>query len=107
MAEDTTPVKGKNAGDQLSDVAIKELLRRAVPSAIKRLIELVDSKHPAVAMGACKVILGKVIPDLRATEFSGKDGTPLNVTFTVQSEEAKKELEKLYEGSNSTNSTGG
>lgn len=103
MAETQTPVKGRNAGDQLSDTAIRELLRRATPRAVQRLVELVESKHPAVAMGAARVILAKVIPDLRATEFSGKDGSPLQVTFTVQTQEAKKELEQLYAGSNSTN----
>lgn len=102
---DTQPEQSK--GGQLSDLAIRERLRAATPQAIDKLIELCQSRNPSVAMGAAKVILSKVIPDLRATEFSGKDGTPLQVTFTVQSEEAKKELEKLYEGSNSTNSTGG
>lgn len=36
-------------------------------------------------------------------EHTGKDGESLKPTFVVQTTEAKKELEKLYEGSDSSN----
>ena len=36
-------------------------------------------------------------------ESTGKDGESLKPTFIVQTDEAKKELEKLYEGSDSSN----
>lgn len=39
-------------------------------------------------------------------ELTGKDGDTLRPMFVVQTPEAKKELEALYEGSNSTNDKG-
>lgn len=40
------------------------------------------------------------------SEITGKDGESLKPTFVVQTPEAKKELEKLYEGPNSTDDKG-
>lgn len=80
----------KPQGNQLSDMAIRELLRAATPRAVERLVELVESKHPAVAMGASKVILAKVIPDLKAMEHSGKPGSTLPFTVIIQSNDKNR-----------------
>lgn len=75
----------KRYGEQLSDLAIRERLRAATPMAIARLIELCQSKNPNVAMGAAKVILAKVVPDLKAMEHSnGKDGKDLPTPLLIR-----------------------
>lgn len=64
---------------KMSDMAIRETLRLAVPQAIARLVELLQSKNQPVALGAAKIILSKVIPDLRSIELTDKDGAPLPI----------------------------
>ena len=41
---------------------------------INTLIMLLDSKNESVKLGAAKVLVNKIIPDLRATEHSGEIG---------------------------------
>lgn len=57
------------------------------PKAIKRLAELLDSKNESVALGAAKVILEKVLPDLKAVEAVDKENQePLQIIIVEDNE---------------------
>lgn len=63
---------------QLSETAIRELIRPHVPHAIEVLIELIDkADNDSVRMGAIKTLLSKVVPDLKSTEFNGEGAKAL------------------------------
>ena len=81
-ATTSTPVD-KKQGDQLSSMAIRERLRSATPQAIARLIELMQSKNPNVALGAVKVCLDKVVPSMTENQLTGKDGEELKNLINV------------------------
>ena len=46
---------------------------------IDKMFKLTESRNENVAMGAIKVLINKMLPDLKATELSGKDGESLTV----------------------------
>lgn len=98
-----TPHGKKAPSKQLSDMQLREKLRPHVPRAVERLVELMEAKNPNTALGAVRTVIDKFIPTLKATEISAKDDKPFPFTFIVQSSDAKEQLEKLYEGSNSSN----
>lgn len=67
-------VQGNKKGKpkQLSETAIRELIRAYVPEAIETLIDLMrNGDNDNVKMGATKVLLSKVIPDLKSSEVTG------------------------------------
>lgn len=47
--------------------------------AIKVLVELMYSRNENIRLGAAKALLGKALPDLRATELSGEIHEPIRV----------------------------
>lgn len=54
---------------QLSEVAIRELIRPHIPEAIAKLIELMNNAdNDSVKIGAVKILLSKVIPDLKSID---------------------------------------
>ena len=76
----TPPPKSK----QLSETAIRELIRPHIPHAIERLIELMDTAdNDSVKIGAVKILLSKVVPDLKSTEFNGEGAKALAGLLTV------------------------
>ena len=61
------------------------------PKIINRLVELVDSSNESVALGACKALLNKSIPDLKAIGvFNGDAEVPNNTVYLPK----KIQLEK-------------
>jgi hypothetical protein len=48
----------------------------AKPS-IERLREMLQSRNEAIALGAVKIVLNKVLPDKKAVELKGEDGAPI------------------------------
>lgn len=58
------------------------------PRAIKRLVQLLESSNESVALGAVKVILDKVLPDLRASEPRERNEEPIEIRIV---EERSKE----------------
>lgn len=72
----------KGGAEQLSNRAIRERLRKHVPNAVERLVELMSSNNDPVALGATKEIISKFIPNKKATEISGGDGDGLEIIIT-------------------------
>ena len=72
----TPPLKRK----QLSENAIRELIRPHVPELIRKAFVLAEeADNDSVKLGAIKMLLSKVAPDLKATEVIDQDGNKIQV----------------------------
>ena len=53
--------------------------------AIAVLVEIMkNSEHDASRIGAARTLLNKCLPDLKATELTGKDGETLNGLILIR-----------------------
>lgn len=68
---------------QLSNKVLQGMIRGLVPTAIETLAELLHSEHPTARLGAAKLIMNKVLPDLKAIELS--DNRDLSGLIIVRS----------------------
>jgi hypothetical protein len=83
----------------ISKQALYSMVSSKARETTLRLFELTKSSNDNVALGACKVLLNKVLPDLRAQEVSFDD---LNKSILVQITGDKSLLEfNESKGSNS------
>lgn len=58
---------------QLSETAIREKLRQYAPEAIDILVNIMrNGDNDNAKMGAAKVVLAKVVPDLKSSEIKGE-----------------------------------
>lgn len=63
----------------MSKAALYNSAKYHAPRAIEVLAEAMErGESYAVKVGAAKVLLAKCIPDLKATELTGKDGESLS-----------------------------
>lgn len=63
---------------QLGRKALQEIARPHGVEAIETMVKLMrDGDNDNVKLGAARSILSKVLPDLKATELTGKDGKDL------------------------------
>lgn len=86
---DTLPEKKK--GKQLSKKALQERVRPYAMDAVKVLVrEMKEGDNSNARIGAAKAILAKVLPDLKATELSGKDGNAFKVIIERYGEDQSK-----------------
>lgn len=85
MAKNEYPpsrIAGLKKGGQIpSRSAVYAKLAVHSDKAIKRLIELLDSKNENIRLGAINKILDKVVPDVRSIEVGGIEGKPLGVVI--------------------------
>lgn len=66
---------------------------------VNRLTEHVmsDPENPVMSQSqiqAAKILLAKVVPDLKAIEHTGEDGGPLRATVTMRFESARAEADR-------------
>lgn len=85
----------------------KEKIRKnvLVAKAEKNLDKLLDSKDERIQADMTKFALSTLEKEHYSTrtENTGKGGKDLNPTFVVATKDSKELLEKLYEGSDSSN----
>lgn len=75
----------KTPSPQLSKEAIRERIRPHALKAIATAVDLMENAdNDSVRLGAAKLILAKILPDLKAQELTGKDGGELPFTITIQ-----------------------
>jgi hypothetical protein len=68
----------KPAKKQLSNQEIIGLIRPHAPNLVLRALYIAEhGDNDNVKLGAIKLLLSKLLPDLKATEISGDDGKPL------------------------------
>ena len=71
--KDTTLEKTKGGKTQLSKVDIQNKIRPHVPNLIEKALQIATkSKNDSNKLGAIKLLLAKVAPDLRAQEIEGE-----------------------------------
>lgn len=85
----TSPEMTKGNGKQLSNKELQEMVRAHIPKAIQTLVALLDSPNDNARAGAAKVIMAKVLPDLKAVELTGEDGKAIKIDITGM-------LQKVY-----------
>jgi hypothetical protein len=80
-------VQGKKDGGkpkQYSEVQLREFIRPHVPDLIRKLLELVDNAdQDSAKIGAAKILLSKVMPDLKSTEVKGEGAKALAGILTI------------------------
>lgn len=99
MSDLTTTVPGKKGGSlglQPGLQALQQYARPYAQRALDKAFELLDnSDNDSVKLGAAKLILAKVMPDLRSTEVTGEIALQLlNVIRTPM----KQPLEPIKDG---------
>lgn len=79
--------KKKGGGKQLSKTALRELIRPHVPDLIAKALYIAEyGDSDSNKIGAIKLLLGKVIPDIKAQEITGKDGEQLTGLILIQAD---------------------
>lgn len=78
----------------VSKQALYQMVSRHAGAAINRLVELTKSQNDNVALGACRVLLNKTIPDIKSIEFVGD---PPKVAEEISGEELEVRLVKMLE----------
>lgn len=71
MADLSTTLQGQLNREQYSAKQLQEKLRPHAITAIQKLVLLMESTNENVALGAAKIVLAKVLPDLKSVDFSG------------------------------------
>lgn len=63
---------------QMSDARLKELIRLETPGLLERAIRLSkEADNDSVKLGAIKLLLGKVLADLKSQDFTDSEGKTL------------------------------
>ena len=78
---------------QYSETQLREFIRPHVPDLIRKLLELVDNAdQDSAKIGAAKILLAKVMPDLKSSEIKGEGALALAGILTViaQRDQAKQ-----------------
>ena len=89
----TTPDKTGGSKKQPGKEDIQNTIRPHVPSLIAKAIHIANNcKNENVQLGAIKMLLAKVVPDLRAVEVEGDLG--VKVHYVVALPEEKKSEDK-------------
>lgn len=84
---------GLKKDSQLSTRAIQGKIRAASPEMIKRLIELTQSRNPSISLGAIKLALNKIVPDLKSVEATTtEDKNPVPFVISFQNDVATTDL---------------
>lgn len=79
MAKKKNLLREKKGTSPISRQGLYSVASAYSKEAIHRLVELLRSNNENVCLGAAKAILAKTIPDLKATELTGKDGGELRI----------------------------
>lgn len=69
----------------VSKQALYSMISGHVPSIVARLVKLSQSKNENVALGACKILLNKTLPDVKSVEV-----IQTNVLDSMMEEEVKR-----------------
>lgn len=72
--------KKRGGGKQLSETAIRERIRPHVPSLIEKALYIAEhGDSDSNKLGAIKLLLAKVAPDLKAQELVDHEGNRVNI----------------------------
>src|SRR5260221_14665928 len=80
--ETTTPTQATTEGGKvLSQQAIYSKIAIHTDKILTTIINLLDSRNEAIALGAAKILANKIIPDLRTTQITGENGEAIKLNI--------------------------
>jgi cell division ATPase FtsA len=65
---------------------IQRIIAARAPEILDALFEALQSKNASLKLGAAKILINKVLPDLKATELKAEDGKSLVGLITIKYE---------------------
>ncbi|HEX7017804.1 MAG TPA: hypothetical protein VF209_02760 [Patescibacteria group bacterium] len=88
----------------VSKQTLYQIASRHSRSAITKLVELTNSSNENVALGACKVLLNKTLPDLKSEQFFGD--IKVDAGTSLSEEDAVVRLQEVLRKLKELNITG-
>ena len=81
MAEEqTNDTKSKNGGTK-PQIALYQKIASHEEEIIQALLDGLHSRNESIKIGAAKILINKILPDLRQMEVTGKDGGPIKLNI--------------------------
>lgn len=77
----TTSKQISPGGKIMSKKKFRGMIRGRAQEILDVLFESLHSKNPSLRLGAAKILINKILPDLKATEISSKAGQGIKVIF--------------------------
>ena len=68
-------------GGSISKRSMRRQIQKYFPKIISVLVADLDCRNPSVRVASAKVLINKILPDLKATELSGQGGQGIRVEF--------------------------
>lgn len=65
---------------------IQRIVAARAPEILNALFEALQSNNPSLKLGAAKILINKILPDLKATELKAEDGKSLAGLITIRYE---------------------
>ena len=59
------------------------------------VLELLTSRNESIRLGAVKVLINKLIPDLKSTEITGVDGADLKLEIRIIEDDTVKKKDEI------------
>ena len=66
-------------GGSISKRSMRRQIQKYFPKILSCLVADLESKNPSVRVAAAKVLINKILPDLKATELSGQSGGHIKI----------------------------
>lgn len=79
----TLPGLTKGNGKQLSNKELQDKIRSHIPKAIEALVGLLESKNENARVGAIKILLAKILPDLKSESITDEEGNTYKLLLDV------------------------
>lgn len=86
--------KERKTGGVPSKQAIYTKIASNSNKIIEVLLESLDSRNPSVRLGAAKILINKIVPDLKAVEWSTDEKKPIAIQI-IKQDISKEDAEKL------------
>jgi hypothetical protein len=80
---DQTKSEPKSKGTTPSQVGNYQRIASKSDDIIGVLFAHLHSRNENISLGAAKTLINKILPDLKSTELTGKDGEPFTITVKL------------------------
>lgn len=81
-----------NKNKPTSRQALYSKISSRADEIVTRLIELTQSKNENVALGACKLLLNKTLPDIKTLELTDSEIIDLRIKSAIEQMESASKL---------------
>lgn len=81
MAEKQTTNTEAKSGGTKPQIALYQKIASREEEIIETLFQRLKSRNESVSLGAAKILINKILPDLKTVEVTGKDGGPIKLNI--------------------------